>query len=76
MLTERDIGKMFHVPWSPNLHRLEFISPRYCQLHGEFIGMEAGFIKRRNSEKRPWGCSISVVMVDTPGITAAEEPRP
>ena len=67
-MTDADIGRMFLVPWSPNPHRLEWIRPRYCQLHGEYIGQEAGFRKRRNSETRPWG-SISVVAVDTQGIT-------
>ena len=60
MLTHEQIGQLFTVPWSPNPHRLEFIRPRHCQLHGEFIGMEAGLRKRRESETRPWG-SISVV---------------
>lgn len=67
-----NIGRMFHVPWSPNPHRLEWIRPRHCQLHGEFIGYEAGLRKKRNSEKRPWG-SIAVVMVDHPGISLWED---
>lgn len=67
-VTEADIGKMFSVPWSPNPHRLEFVRPKHCSLHGEFIGMEAGYLKRRNSEVRPWGGSISVVMADDPRI--------
>lgn len=58
-LTDADIGGMFTVPWSPNPHRLEFIRDKHCQLHGEYIGLEYGFRKRRNSEARPWG-SIGV----------------
>jgi len=77
-LTESDIGAMFHVPWSPNLHRLEFVRRKHCQLHGEYIGMEAGLRKRRNSEARPWG-SISVVDADNPAIirdTTTGAPKP
>jgi hypothetical protein len=69
-LTEKQIGQMFHVPWSPNPHRLEFVRPCYCQLHGEFIGMEAGLVKRRNSELRPWGSAIHIVAADDPRIAA------
>lgn len=61
------IGDMYYVPWSPNPHRLDFIRPRYCQMHGELLGLEAGFIKKRNSQTRPWG-STSVVMASHPGI--------
>lgn len=75
-LTEADIGKMFSVPWSPNPHRLEFVRPRHCSLHGEFIGMEAGFLKRRNSEKRPWGNCICVGPVDDPRIRPIPTPPP
>ncbi len=69
-IIEADIGKMFHVPWSPNLHRLEFIRRKHCQLHGEFIGMECGFRKRRNSEVRPWG-NISIADPNNPAILRA-----
>jgi hypothetical protein len=68
-LSEADVGQMFSVPWSPNPHKLEWIRPRYCSLHGEFIGMEAGFLKRRNSEIRPWGSCIHVVMANDTRIT-------
>lgn len=54
------IGAMYHVPWSPNPHRLEAIKPQHCQLHGEFIGYQLYLRKRRNSMVRPWG-STSVV---------------
>lgn len=27
----------------------------HCQLHGEYIGEEYEFTKRRNSDVRPWG---------------------
>lgn len=75
MLTPEQIGELFTVPWSPNPHRLEFVRPRNCQLHGVVIGMEAGLRKRRNSETRPWG-SISVVSADHLDIIAYRpEPR-
>ena len=66
-MTKLVIGAMYRVPWSANPHRLEFIRPRHCQLHGEYIGDEAGFRKKRNSTVRPWGC-VNVVSVDQPGI--------
>lgn len=71
-LTEADIGKMFHVPWSPNPHRLEEIRPRYYQLHGEFIWFEACLRKKRNSKTRPWG-SISATRADNPEIIPWEQ---
>lgn len=49
------IGKLYSVPWSPNPHKLVSIEAAHCQMHGDFIGYEVGFIKKRNSEKRPWG---------------------
>jgi len=58
-LTRFKIGAMYRVPWSPNPHRLEAIKPQYCQMHGELIGTNLHFRKRRNSETRPWG-SIAV----------------
>ena len=69
MLSDAQIGELFTVPWSPNPHRLEFVRRQHCQLHGEFIGMEVGLRKRRNSESRPWG-SISVTSADNPDIIA------
>lgn len=54
------LGQMYRVPWSPNPHRLEAIEPHYCQLHGEFIGHDLHLIKRRNSEKKPWGSCIYI----------------
>lgn len=69
------IGEMYSVPWSPNPHRLEEIRPRHCQLHGEYIGEEAVFRKRRNSETRPWG-GRSVVYTDHPGITPLAQKDP
>ena len=66
-ITQADVGKMYRVPWSPNPHKLEFVRTRHCQMHGEFIGMEIGLRKRRNSETRPWG-SVAVVAIDTLGI--------
>lgn len=75
-VTEADVGKMFSVPWSPNPHRLEWVRPKHCQMHGEFIGMEAGYIKRRNSEARPWGGSISVVMANDPRISPLPSGEP
>jgi hypothetical protein len=39
----------------PNLYRYEGTSkPAFCQLHGEYMGEEYLFTKRRNSEVRPW----------------------
>lgn len=73
-VTESDIGKMFRVPWSPNPHKLVEMRPKHCSLHGNFIGMEAGFLKRRNSEIRPWGNCINMVMADHDGITPWMEP--
>lgn len=71
-LTAADIGKMYHVPWSPNPHRLVKIKPRHCSLHGEFLWMEAGLIKRRNSEKRPWGSAVHMIKADDPRIIPIE----
>lgn len=43
-----------HRPY-PNLYRFEGRSkPVHCQLHGEYIGEEYEFTKRRNSDVRPW----------------------
>jgi hypothetical protein len=66
-LTSADIGKLYRVPWSPNPHRLEELRPRHCQMHGEYLWVEAVFRKRRNSEIRPWG-SLYSVKADNPGI--------
>lgn len=66
-LTRNDIGKMYRVPWSPNPHQLQEIHPRHCSLHGDFLWMEAGLRKARNSTVRPWG-SLSMVKADDPRI--------
>jgi hypothetical protein len=66
-LTEADVGQMFHVPWSPNPHRLEAVRLKHCQLHGEFIGLEACFRKKRNSTVRPWG-SLYIISADNPEV--------
>lgn len=67
-VTEANVGKMFSVPWSPNPHKLVFLRPHHCQMHGEFIGMSAGFRKKRNSETKPWGGAVSVINADNPDL--------
>lgn len=68
------VGDWFTVPWSPNPHRLEVIRPQHCQLHGDFIGYQIGLRKRRNSEVRQWGCSLSMVSIDDQRIRKMEQP--
>ena len=67
------IGAMYRVPWSPNPHRLERIEKQHCQLHGEHIGWRLGLRKRRNSEKRQWGCALHMASADM-DIQPWEEP--
>ena len=33
---------------------------QYCQLHGEFIGYQHRFVKKRNSTIRPWGSCVEL----------------
>lgn len=73
-VTKSDIGKMYRVPWSPNPHKLVRVQPRHCSLHGEFIGMEALFLKKRNSDIRPWGSALHCVMATDERITPWEDP--
>jgi hypothetical protein len=49
----------------PNLYRFEGEQAQHCQLHGDYIGQQWLFRKRRNSEVRPWG---SVHVFTTEGL--------
>ena len=39
----------------PNLYRFERSEDLNCQLHGGHYGTAWFFVKRRNSDSRPWG---------------------
>lgn len=69
-MSEMVVGNLYRVPWSTNPHRLEKIGKAHCQLHGDQIGVEYTFRKKRNSYVRPWG-SCSVV-TDLSGVVLWE----
>ena len=64
LLTEEHMGQWFKVPWSPNPHKMVRYQPLHCSLHGEYCWHQAGLIKRRNSETRPWGGAVHMVRAD------------
>jgi len=49
----------------PNLYRFERSEVQHCQLHGDYIGERWLFLKRRNSEKRPWGSALHSYEADS-----------
>ena len=51
----------------PNLYRFEGEEAQHCQLHGEYIGQRWLFLKRRNSEVKPWG-SVRSYAADNPDL--------
>lgn len=53
------VGRLYRFTYGgrvyPNLYRYEGKSKAaFCQLHGDYMGKEYLFTKRRNSEVRPW----------------------
>jgi hypothetical protein len=53
------VGAMYRITQRgralPNLYRFEGEEAQHCQLHGDYIGQQWLFRKRRNSEAKPWG---------------------
>lgn len=73
------VGAMYrltvHGKALPNLYRFEGERAQHCQLHGDYIGQEWMFRKRRNSESKPWG-SVHVYSANSPHLHIAPvEPR-
>lgn len=54
----------------PNLYRYEGDRPWHCQMHGDYIGQQWLFRKRRNSDVRPW--SRGICAFDPAGIEIKE----
>lgn len=52
------VGAMYRITRKgqtlPNLYRFEGEQAQHCQLHGDYIGQQWLFRKRRNSETKPW----------------------
>ena len=55
--TDLTIGLLYTINGcqSPNARQYIGCEKKYCQLHGEFIGYQYKFRKKRNSALRPWG---------------------
>lgn len=76
ILSEHHLGQWFTVPWSPNPHKMVYYEARHCSLHGEYCWHEAGLIKRRNSQTRPWGGVINMVRADLNDVEPWIGPEP
>jgi len=68
-----EIGALYKVPWSPNLHRLEKVERKYCQMHGDDLGVfKLHFRKKKNNgDPNSFGKTIHVGSSDNEGIEPA-----
>ena len=48
-----EIGALYKVPWSPNLHRLEKVERKYCQMHGDDLGVFKLHFRKKKEQRRP-----------------------